>query len=390
MILVFRTRRILPVANLLTVVNRLRKYYLKVQTVLGEISPEELGITLTHEHILDDTRKALWSNPEDAYKRRYAFQKVKMSNLGAIQRDPTMSRDNLHFEDPTLAVRELMEFKRMGGRTIVDVTSKGITPHPNILPKALPRISKKTGLNIIAGTGFYIARGHPVWVKKTPVEDLAELMINDIAVGMEGTSVRSGIIGEVGVSVPLAATEEKVLKAAAHAHLETGCPISIHLSPPGREGFKVLDILEKGDVDLSRVNMGHLDCDSDIEYHKRIAERGCFVSYDQFGLAYEDWQDAVFLPPETPGGDRKKASLLWPRDNDRIKMVQEMIQNGYLSRLLLATDIAEKIDHKCFGGRGYDHILRNIVPGLYVAGLSGRQVDTMMIDNPKEFLAFHR
>ncbi len=358
--------------------------------MLGDISPDELGITLTHEHILADTRNALWSNPKDEYKRKYAFQKVKMSNLGAIQRDPTMSRDNLHFEDTNLAVRELMEFKRMGGRTVVDVTSKGITPRPNILPKALPKISKKTGLNIIAGTGFYIGRAHPPWVKKMSIEDLAELMIRDITVGMDGTSVKSGIIGEVGVSVPLAAAEEKVLKAAARAHLETECPISIHLSPPGREGFKVLDILEHEGVDIARVNMGHLDCDSDIEYHKRIAERGCFVSYDQFGLQYEDWQDEVFLPPETPGGERKKTSLLWPRDNDRIKMVQEMIRSGYLSRLLLATDIAEKIDHKYYGGRGYDHIMRNIIPKLRAAGISDRQVDSMMIDNPKRFLAFHK
>jgi phosphotriesterase-related protein len=202
--------------------------------------------------------------------------------------------------------------------------------------------------------------------------------------------VRSGIIGELGVSVPLAAAEEKVLKASARAHLATGCPISIHLSPPGREGFKVLDLLEHEGVNVERINMGHLDCDSDISYHKRIAERGCFVSYDQFGLAYEDWQDEVFLPPETAGDKRKKVSLLWPRDNDRIRMVQEMIQNGYLSRLLLATDIAEKIDHKYYGGRGYDHIMRYIIPQLKVAGISERQIDSMMIDNPKRLLAFRR
>jgi phosphotriesterase-related protein len=136
--------------------------------------------------------------------------------------------------------------------------------------------------------------------------------------------------------------------------------------------------------------MGHLDSDSDIEYHKKIAEWGCFVSYYQFGLAYEDWQDVVFLPPNKAGGERKNVPLLWPRDSDRIRMVLEMVRNGHISRLLLATDIAEKIDHKYYSGRGHDHILRNIVPMLKAAGMSGRQVDTMMIDNPKEFIAFHR
>src|SRR5437867_7268037 len=76
------------------------------------------------------------------------------------------------------------------------------------------------------------------------------------------------------------------------------------------------------------------------------------------------------LPPERADSERKKKiSLLWPRDSDRIRMVLEMIRSGYISRLLLASDIAEKIDHKCYGRRGYDHILRNILPMLAAAGL---------------------
>jgi len=356
----------------------------QVQTVLGNIDSSDLGITLTHEHLLIDSIDALWSEPEDEYKRQFVDQRVQMSNLGVVRRSPSISRDNLVMDDIEVAVAEAREFKAAGGKSLVDVTTRGIGPNP----KALVRISRETGLNIIAGTGYYVARSHPADVRTRSVDQLAVEFIRDITTGIDGSDVRSGVMGELGVSIEMTEDEEKILRAASKASLETGCPISVHITPPGREGLKALDIFERGGVNLARVNIGHLDTNSDLEYHKRIAERGCFVSYDQFGLQYDDWEQVP--GPESPSSTSSSLSLEFPRDSERVRFVIEMCKSGFQDRLLLSQDVAEKVDLRSFGGHGYDHILRVIIPMLRKRGLKQSQIDAILIDNPKRFLAFSK
>ena len=117
-------------------------------TVLGPISPDRLGITLPHEHILIDLR-CWWVDPPEASLKAIAWQPVSLANLGVLRREPFISRDNLMLFDPELALQEVRKFKRAGGNTITDVTNLGIGRDPLVLKGIAP----ETGLNIIMGSG---------------------------------------------------------------------------------------------------------------------------------------------------------------------------------------------------------------------------------------------
>lgn len=121
-----------------------------IQTVCGPIEKEELGITSTHEHIFIDltcfyTEKSLGAV-------QGATDKVAMNNLGILNRDPYALRDNLLLDNEELQLEELLRFKEAGGRSIVDATTVGIMRQP----EKLRRTAQATGLNIIAGTGYYV------------------------------------------------------------------------------------------------------------------------------------------------------------------------------------------------------------------------------------------
>ena len=261
----------------------------KIQTILGTIDPDRLSVTLPHEHLIIDSR-CLWSPPKDNFLKSYARQHVKMSNLGVLRRSPNIARDNLLLDDVRLAVKEVTEFKNAGGRSLVDATSIGLGRDIG----ALHAVANKTGLNIIAGCGYYIAKSHPPQIRNQSVEEIGDQIIGDITKGIEGSHARSGVIGEIGVSVEMDPAEKRVLKAAAAAHLETGCPIMVHLSPPGRQGKQVLNLLEKEGVPLTSVALSHLDSQLDVEYDISLARRGCFISYDQFSEQYEDYDGLTF------------------------------------------------------------------------------------------------
>ena len=118
--------------------------------------------------------------------------------------------------------------------------------------------------------------------------------------------------------------------------------------------------------------MSHLDPTmEDYDYADSLAKRGAYIVYDQFGM-YLMSTEGIFLPS----------------DNDRIKTVVEQVRRGNLEKILISQDVCFKILLTRWGGHGYAHILENIVPRFLQAGLSREQVDTILIENPKRFLAW--
>src|SRR5436309_8946179 len=113
-----------------------------IRTVLGPIAPENLGITLGHEHVLIDLR-GLWDNPPP--ERAYLIdQEPTLENLGAILRNPYDCQPNLLLDDPALSITELQRYRAVGGQALIDMTTVGIKPNPH----ALCNISQRTGLHI--------------------------------------------------------------------------------------------------------------------------------------------------------------------------------------------------------------------------------------------------
>ncbi|MBM3944629.1 MAG: phosphotriesterase-related protein [SAR202 cluster bacterium] len=251
----------------------------KVQTVLGPIDPNTLGITLTHEHVMCDCG-CYFKAPEEASSRALIDAPVTMDRLGVIPSFWWANHDNQKLWDEKLAVQELSAFKYAGGGSLVDVSNVGLARDP----LALTRISRATGLNIIMGASHYVPPSYPADMDSRTEDQIAERIIRDITVGVGDTGVKSGLIGEVGNMWPPIANEKKVLRASARAQRETGAPILIHPGFHMDSPNLILDILDKGGADISRVVMGHLDLLPSRDVISDLIKAGCFMEYDVFGM----------------------------------------------------------------------------------------------------------
>jgi phosphotriesterase-related protein len=347
-------------------------------TVLGPVPASELGVTLLHEHLLADWT-AYWEPPKEAGARHVAESRVAIENLGLLRRNAFLIRDNLLLTDARLAEQEVLEFKRLGGTTIVDVT----LPEVGRDVERLQAIARATGLNIVAGCGHYVHASHPPGLASESIDEIADRLVNELTEGIADTGVRPGIIGEIGTWDPLHPTEEKVLRAAARAQQATGVAVTVHLHVSARKGHDILGILEEEGADLSRVVLdhvdiafGHLDTDFGevVEYHASLARRGCFLEYDTCGVE--------MYVPGLDGGP----SFWLPSDLTRARGVAALVEQGFEKQLILSHDVWLKTNLVAFGGFGYGHILRSFTRNLREVGLSQQVLDQLLIDNPRAVL----
>ena len=312
----------------------------KVQTVLGSISPDTLGITSMHEHV--------------------------------ILHRPWYADSDANLDEVNVMTEELMYFKKAGGVSLVESStplnwsSKKIRQDLN----DLETISKKTGINIIIATGFYIEPLINPIVYKLDSDGLVEKITKDITEGIEETGVKAGAIKAATSWGYIAKVEEKVLRVAARASLKTGAPIFLHTSV-ATMGMEVLDILESEGLDLARVAVGHLDdtariaenFNSELGYHEAIAKRGAYVQYD-----------SIHKTRTIP-------------DTLRVKLIVNMIQKGYADQITLGQDISRKKYLKIYGGYGYSYLLEEFVPALLRNGVE-EEVNKILVENPKKLLSF--
>ena len=343
----------------------------KAQSVMGLVHPDDLGITLPHEHLLIDV--SVWFEAsEEAGLKDLADQPVSIENLGRLMFNQYSCRDNMLLQDESVAVNEAILFRKRGGSTIVDVTTIGLGRD---LP-ALKRIAQATGLNIIAGSGYYVLRGEDAEAfDKKSEEEIAEEMVSEILVGFEDTGIRAGIIGEIGCSSPLQEREKKSLRAAARAQQTTGAAITIH---PGRHEHSLMEtikVLESAGADISRVIMGHIDRTGFLPATIReVAATGCYLEYDLFG--------------SNPFYPLRFGVFRRPCDRERIEQIKELIDEGYLNQILISQDICLKTKLVRYGGTGYAHILCNILPQMLARGITQSHIHAMMVESPRRLLCF--
>lgn len=351
-----------------------------VITVSGEIPASSVGVTLPHEHILVDLTPT--------------FVPMALPELAGLLHSPvgpqlrplleqwpiSTTLDNVRLDDVEVALDELEMFRSAGGCTVVDCTVTGMGRDA----VALRKIAACSSLNIIVGAGYYVERSHPPGLKDSSVETIAEHLITEVNVGIDGTSIRAGIIGEIGTSgireggtvktEHITPAEEKVLRAAAWASRETGLAVWVHLDPRGEGAFPVASILASEGVPSDRIVMCHMDARPDLSYHRRVAELGVFVEYDHFGREYF-------------AGHMGQPYTL---DDRRIELLVELIDYGYIDQLLVSQDVCMKMDLRRHGGNGYVHILSAIVPRLKSRGISTSELDQLLIHNPERALAITR
>ena len=342
----------------------------RVQTVLGAIAPETMGVTLPHEHLLIDF-SVMFAAPAAAGDRGSAAEPVSLANLGWVRQNFNANLDNLRLMDERVATDEIRLFQRAGGATVVDPTPPSLARDP----LALARIARATGLHIVMGSGYYVAASHPPDMDDKTVDDLAREMIADVTTGVGDTGVRAGLLGEIGTTYPWTENEQKVLRAAVIAQRETGGPLMVH---PGRHPAMPMELAEfvrKEGGDVTRTIMCHIDRTiADVRAVIDLGRTGIWLEYDLFGL-----ENSYY--PYNPSFDM-------PNDGGRMAHVLALIEAGYGDRLLLSHDIAYKTSLVKYGGYGYHHLLVNVVPRLRRKGVDDAGLRKLLVENPERAFVF--
>ncbi len=339
-----------------------------VQTVLGPVAPESLGVTHTHEHILSDLSN-IAVEPDDPFEREMFHAPMRMDILGYLSYYFAANLDNLRLDDVDTAIAEIDLFRRHGGGAIVEASSIGLSRNP----EGLARVSRATGVHIVMGSSYYVKEAHPPDMDDILEDAIFEEIVRDITVGVGSTGIRSGIIGEVGCSYPLSDNERKVLRASARAQRATGAAILIH---PGRDEpspEEIIGVIADAGGDPGRTIIGHLDRTvMDREVLLRIAEAGCYLEWDHFSSGLP------FYPPNP------RITML--NDAGRAEVIAFMIERGYGDKILTGHDVAAKQRLTAYGGQGYFYIIRRVVPWLKTRGFSDEDIDRLLVHNPARVL----
>ncbi|MGH7349236.1 MAG: phosphotriesterase family protein [Candidatus Rokuibacteriota bacterium] len=342
----------------------------QAQTVLGPIAGQAMGITLPHEHLLIDF-EVMFKEPANAGERGLARQPVSLANLGWIRQHFSSNLDNLQLLDETVARDEALLFKHAGGQTLVDPTNRGLARDP----LALARVARATGLNIIMGSGYYVAAAHPPDMDRKTADDVAREIVTDLTVGVGDTGVRAGFIGEIGTTWPWADNEKKVVRAAVAAQRDTGAALMIHPGRHERLPLQIVDFVRQNGGDLGRTIMCHIERTiAEPAVLLELAATGVRLEYDLFGLETSYY-------PYNPAFDM-------PNDGERMRQILFLIERGHLAQILMSHDIAYKHCLTRWGGFGYHHLLVNVIPRLRAKGADDKTIQTLLIDNPRRAFAY--
>ena len=311
-------------------------------TVTGPVPADQLGFTLVHEHLY------------------YGMETEGGDNWDTIYGHAVHDSDQI-FE-------QLMQYKNAGGVTLVDQTTGGLFGKDgNILLEqgtqpvkhsvAVRQMAERTGLNIILGTGWYRMPFYDPYIYDIKTDELADELVRDITEGLHGTDVQAGLLGEIGVEHPtwVWPVEERVVRAVARAHKQTGVTIATH-AVGGPVGLDQLEILEDEGVDPGRVIIGHVSLFQSHEYHAEVARRGAFIAFDTIKRGPWSWR--------------------WPALENIIKALDA----GLIDHILMSQDVSAR------GLGGYDQIPTTVREDLREMGVTDEQFHQVMVDNPRRAL----
>ncbi|HEY8491494.1 MAG TPA: phosphotriesterase-related protein [Dehalococcoidia bacterium] len=305
-----------------------------VETVQGPVDTADLGVTLMHEHV-------------------FVLSEGVRQNFPSVWDEEAQVR---------AAVERLRALASRGVRTMVDLTVLGLGRDVPLVQ----RVASQVDLNIIVATGLYTYDELPRYFQTRDADHMAELFVRDIREGVQGTGVKAAILkcatDEPGVTPGV----EKVLRAVARAHRQTGVPISTHTHAASRQGLRQQEIFEQEGVDLRRVVIGHSGDTEDIDYLVTLAERGSYLGMDRFGIDR-------FLPTDR-----------------RVAVIARLCELGYADRMVLSHDASCYIDwyqpeliRQYVPNWHYTHISDDVLPALRRAGVTEEQIHAMLVENPR-------
>jgi phosphotriesterase-related protein len=317
-----------------------------IQTVQGPMDASKLGFTLPHEHIC-------------------------VSSPGFWQAWPEFFGGRANFVNKV--VDKLKTAKAEGVDTIVDVTP--IDVGRNI--RLLEEVSRKSGVNIVACTGHWLAPSLSMGARST--EELAEFFVLEIERGIEGTDIKPGVIKVATDREGVTPFLEKALRAAARASKATGTPVTTHTYAANRVAEKQADIFESEGLDPAMVCLGHCDDTDNMGYLTGLVKRGYTIGMDHLTWGTES---ALEADPKT---------LSWQQ---RARCVKTLIDAGYGKKLFLSNDwyfgisIAGTGIMEVLEKRNPDGMLfntRKTIPYLRKIGVSEQEIQTITVENPRRF-----
>lgn len=323
-----------------------------VRTVTGTIGSDQLGLTLPHEHLINSIAVGgLTPHPDfpDLFDAEVAPELAWILN-----EIPYACVDNCRLDAFDDVLAELTDYRAAGGATIIEVTPEGQGQDL----AGLQRLALHTGLNIIAGGGWYLDRYHPDWAQSASVQEIADHFLTTSFAADDGHAPRSGVIGEIGVSPNFSAQEQKVLRAACAVQKECRLPMFIHLPGFVRYANRVLDIVltEQG-VPPEAVVLCHMDPSGrDASYQLSVAQRGVWVEFDMIGMPYRF---------TLPGEGRS------PSVGDTIAAIRRLVEGGFGSSLLFSHDMFLKSMLRKNGGNGLLYIPKIFRALLTEEGMKG-------------------
>lgn len=312
-----------------------------VQTVAGTVDSRDLGRTLVHEHVF------------------VLGEEYRLNYQDDWNEDEKVEQ----------AVRDLDELRSLGIDTIMDPTVLGLG---RFIPR-IQRIAERTAMNIIVATGLYTFNDMPhQFAYRGPglmidtAEPLTELFIRDLTKGIGDTGVRAAFL-KCAIDAPgLTPGVERTMRAVARASVETGAPITVHTHSGSESGLVAQRILADEGVDLARVIIGHAGDSTDVDYLSRLADAGSLLGLDRFGA------DA-FLPFQ-----------------QRIDTLVELVRRGYTENIVISHDASCFIDFVEVESRdqigpkwNFRHIPSDVIPTLLDAGVTERDIETILVDNPR-------
>ncbi len=292
-----------------------------MQTVLGPIDPFELGITVTHEHLLLDIT-CYTVEAEHATGRAFRDAPITMDMLGDLPSRFQYSLENMRLLDERTATEEVLRFRHAGGRSVVDTTSANIARDP----LAYARISRATGLNVVMGAGYYVSVSLPHDMPDRTVDSIAGEIVRDVTVGVGDTGVKSGVIGEIGCSFPLHPQEKKSLYASGMAQKETGAPLTLHTGGPRAAKDEILRVLLEAGANPAKIIFGHSDGYVDPDDLRALAEAGCYIQLDVFG-----WEDTSI--------ERVMPGVRFTTDAERLQSIANIAEMGFIDRVMVGQDV---------------------------------------------------
>jgi phosphotriesterase-related protein len=315
----------------------------QVETVRGPVDVDALGTTLMHEHVF-------------------------VLNEEVRQNYPAGWDEDTRIED---AVTKLTALAGRGCQTIADPTVIGLGRDI----RRIQRVAARLPLHIIAATGLYTYNEVPLYFKfrgpgSRGIDPMAELFIGDITEGISDTGVRAAFLKCAIDEQGLTPGVERVLRAVARAHAETGAPITVHTHPHSGTGRDVIRVLREEKADLSKVVLGHSGDSTDLDYLTELADAGCLLGMDRFGL-----------------------NLLTPFE-DRVGTVAALCERGYAGSMVVSHDAACYIDWFPPGSIprfapdwNFEHLFDQVLPALRERGVSQEQLDAMLVGNPRRYFS---